>query len=303
MATYDDERERQLDLVFKRLAHGRGFSGDPTVPPSEEFENFDADGFYPVSTPLLVRPTLVLPQHIPGHEIPETPPVASTADILLVDCVEMFRRTDRGTSRPAYVLVHTTGLGGPGPDDEFGPRLAPVLGAYIGFAGYEPQLIREPGAVPISPLDAGSPTFDPFTGMLTYAADPGFDVGASTIKITCWVYRGPSLLDVLSGLGGGGGGVTLSKCDRLMLAAQTSEVPSAAQALLINAVPVDADLSAAAASLVFCNGMKLAYGVDYQLQANTVSGHAEIVLLNDSAESGRYVLQDGDEVEVYIVRA
>lgn len=301
MATFSDDRERQLDALHKRLVAARGFSGDPSIHWSGEFENYDPAGYYPASTPLLARPLVALPQHMPGHLIPASPPVASTADILVVDCVEMYRRTDRGTARPTYVLVHTTALGGPGPDDEFGPRLAPVLGAYVGYAAYEPALIREPGAVPITPLDAGDPVFDPFTGMLTYSGDPGFDVLTATIKITCWVYRGPTLLDVIAGLSGGGG-TPLSRCDRIAVAAQTPGVASGALALLVNAVPIELDLSAAGSSLVFCNGMKLLHGVDYRLQANAVSGHGELVLLNDSTEAGRYVAQDCDEIEAHVVR-
>lgn len=302
MATFDDDRERQLDALHKRMIAARGFSGDPAVHWSAEFENYDALGYYPLATPLLARPIVALPQHMPGHLIPASPPVASTADILVVDCVEMYRRTDRGTTRPTYLLIHTTGLGGPGPDNQYGPRLAPVLGAYSGYVAYEPTFLREPGAVPITPLDAGEPVFDPFTGMLTYSSDPGFDVGASTIKITCWVYRGPTLLDVIGGLGGGGGGTPLSRCDRVATAAQTPGVASGAIALLINAVPVTLDLASVGASLVFCNGMKLLHGVDYRLQANAVSGHGELVLLNDSVESGRYVAQDCDEIEAHVVR-
>lgn len=299
MPPLDDERERMLRLMFNRAFH-RAYFGNNSTLWYNVFENENPAG----TNPACVLPAFLTCDMIPGEPLPATPPVVTTSLIEYIDCIPLFRVTDEPITKPAYVLVDPSSP----TQTEYGPRISVIPGCLIGQPAYEPQLKINPASGPTVPLAHGSdgqPLFDPLSGILTFESDPigNFDPATDTIEITAWRYIGPTLTAKIASLGGGGpGGVLLTKCDRFLV----TPVPGPGNPT--NPFPLQAmtsgvtlDLSKTDQSLVFLNGNKLILGLDYQLQNNGTSGLGEIVFLNNTAEAGRYVVQDCDEAEAYVV--
>lgn len=307
---WDDERERMLWMMFTRFMN-RGYGGDVVQKWFDEFELHDGgdpgNSFYPANEPRYALPTILTIDQIYGESLEPTPPTVSGGNYQYIDCHPLNRVSGTPDTQPIYILTDPT-IGTVGVGTEYGQRIAVIPGCLVGHPAYEPQLIINFNGGGTAPLDlggAGLPHFDPLSGILSFESDPAaqFDPALDGIEITAWRWVGPSLADRLNAIvGGGPGGVGLTKCDRFLV----SPVPGAGNPtnwfpLLVNTLPVTLDLNQDRENLGFINGNKMVVNYDYEFRANPSTGFGEVRLLNDTVEANRYVAEDCDEAEFYVV--
>lgn len=293
-----DEQVRKLEILWRAFNH-RHYSGDDTVPFYEEYENENPAG----TDPALVAPVCLSVGEIFGNAIATPAPGVTTADLEFVDCWPMYPRTDRSVSGGEIVFLAIRPVANGGTtDDEYGERLDKFIPPFYDST-YAAVVKLQPDDVVIDGDHASEAYFDYNTGVLV-ALNPIDLTGGKYLEITAHRYKGPTLATRLAGIGGGATGADYTRFDLITLSSdQTSGVAwTLPGALTVGSSQVnDLDTNFVQQSMVFANGNKLVYGLDYTL--STQNGVNKITLLNGSAGGGtdRYVGRDCDEIEVMAV--